>query len=131
MHAEELRPLLSAPHFRRRVLHQCDEIRGGGRYEALSPETRRRALETISADNISMPGMRKLFVCNTRIGPFYIAEIDGRFHPVYEDESLGSYERPEQAAEDVAGGHTFSISSGIDTATLGIPEDLSEWGRMA
>jgi hypothetical protein len=77
-----------------------------------------------------MPELRKLFVCNTRIGAFYIAESGGRFHPVYEDESLGSYARPEQAAEDVAGGHTFSISSGIDTATLGIPEDLSEWRRV-
>jgi len=77
-----------------------------------------------------MSRFRNLFVCNTRIGPFYIAESGGRFHPVYEDESLGSYARPEQAAEDVAGGHTFSISGGIDTATLGIPEDLSEWRKV-
>jgi hypothetical protein len=74
--------------------------------------------------------MRKLFVYNTRIGPFYIAEIDGRYHPVYHDESLGSYAEPEQAAEDVAGGHTFSIPGGIDTAILGIPQDLSEWEPM-
>jgi hypothetical protein len=79
---------------------------------------------------LSMGEMRKLFVCNTRIGPFYIAESGGSFHPVDEDESLGSYARPEQAAEDVAGGHTFSISSGIDTATLGIPDDLSEWRKV-
>ncbi len=78
----------------------------------------------------AMRGMRKLFTWNTRIGRFYIAEIDGRFHPVYEDESLGSYARPEQAAEDLAGGHTSSISSGIDTPTLGIAEDLSEWRRV-
>jgi hypothetical protein len=78
---------------------------------------------------LGMPHMRKLFVCDTRIGPFYIAEAAGRFHPVYQDESLGSYARPEQAAEDVAGGHTVSISSGIDTAMLGIPEDLKEWRR--
>jgi hypothetical protein len=71
--------------------------------------------------------MRKLYVWNTRVGPFYIAESEGHFHVIYDDASLGSYVRPEQAAEDVAGGHTFSISSGIDTATLGIPENLSEW----
>jgi hypothetical protein len=74
--------------------------------------------------------MRKLYVANTRIGPFYIAESEGRFHVMYDNDSLGSYARPEQAAEDVAGGHTFSTSSGIDTATLGIPEDLSEWQRV-
>jgi hypothetical protein len=73
--------------------------------------------------------MRKLLVWNTRIGPFYIAEIDGRFHPIYKDESLGSYARPEHAAQELAGGHTFSLSSGIDTDTLGIPEDLREWKR--
>lgn len=74
--------------------------------------------------------MQKLYVVNTRIGPFYIAQYEGRFHVIYDDRSLGSYERPEQAAGDVAGGHTFSISTGIDTATLGIPEDLSEWQRL-
>lgn len=73
---------------------------------------------------------RNLFRCNTRIGPFYIAESDGRFHPVYDDESLGSYARPEQASEDLAEGHTFAISIGIDTATLGIRADLSEWERV-
>ena len=77
-----------------------------------------------------MAHMQKLFVWNTRIGPFYIAKIGERFHPVYDDESLGSCARPEQAAEDLAGGHTFSISSGVDTADLGIPADLSEWQRV-
>ena len=74
--------------------------------------------------------MRKLYAFKTSIGPFYIAEQDNRFHPVYEDDSLGSYAEAWQAAEDLAGGHTFSISSGVDTDTLGIPEDLSEWERI-
>lgn len=74
--------------------------------------------------------MRNLFIWDTRIGPFYIAESDGRFHPVYQDESLGSYATPEQAAEDLARGHTFSVSGGTDTARLGIPEDVSEWRRV-
>ena len=74
--------------------------------------------------------MRLLYKFQTRIGPFYIGEHNGRFHPVYDDDSLGSYAHAWQAAEDVAGGHTFSISSGVDTATLGIPEELSEWERL-
>ena len=61
--------------------------------------------------------MRKLYVANTRIGPFYIAESEGRFHVIYGDNSLGSYSRPEQAI-------------GTDTANLGIPEDLNEWQRV-
>ena len=71
--------------------------------------------------------MKLLYVFRTRIGPFYIGEQDGRFHPIYDDEDLGSYVNAAQAAEDLAGGHTFSNSSGIDTSTLGIPADLGDW----
>jgi len=70
--------------------------------------------------------VRKLFFFKTRVGTFYIAERNGRFHPVFDDESLGSYGTAQQAAEDLAGGHTFSISGGIDSSKLGIPEDVSE-----
>lgn len=74
--------------------------------------------------------MRHLYSWKTRIGTFYIAEQGGRFHPVYDDEPLGSYATAQQAAEDLAGGHTFSITSGIDTATLGIPDDLGNWNPV-
>jgi hypothetical protein len=43
--------------------------------------------------------MKLLYVFNTRIGPFYIGEQGGRFHPIYDDESLGSYSQAWQAAE--------------------------------
>jgi hypothetical protein len=76
-----------------------------------------------------MAVMRNIFKYKTRIGNFYIAEHEGYFHAVYEDESLGSYSTPEQAADDLSGGHTFSNSKGVDTATLGIPEDIGEWFR--
>lgn len=72
-----------------------------------------------------------LFVWKTRIGPFYIAmSKDGRFHPVYNDELLGAYHTAAQAAEDLAGGHVWSIAGGIDTGALGISPDLGEWERM-
>jgi len=72
--------------------------------------------------------MRKLYIRHTRIGPFYIAQSpDGRFHPVFDDESLGSYHSPAAAADDLAGGHTFSVSGGHDTSRLGIPHDIREW----
>lgn len=75
--------------------------------------------------------MRKnLYLYKTSAGSFYIAEENGRFLAVYEDESLGGYDTPQWAAEDLAGGHTFSPSSGIDSGTLGIPADLSEWQRL-
>lgn len=74
--------------------------------------------------------MKKLYSYKTRAGTFYIAEHDGRFHAVFAEESLGSYATLQQAAEDLAGGHTFTPSSGVDTSELGIPEDLSEWERL-
>lgn len=71
--------------------------------------------------------MRKLFFWHTRVWPFYIAEFEGRFHPVFRDESLGGYHSAASAADDLAGGHTFSIPGGIDTGDLGIPSDINEW----
>lgn len=74
--------------------------------------------------------MRLLYVFRTRVGPFYIGEQDGRFHPIYDNESLGSYAHAWQATDDLAGGHTFSIGSGINTAKLGIPANINEWERV-
>jgi hypothetical protein len=74
--------------------------------------------------------MKLLYAFHTQIGVFYIGEQDGRFHPIYNGESLGSYAHAWQAAEDVAGGHTFSISSGIDRATVGISGDLQDWEKV-
>lgn len=71
--------------------------------------------------------MRNLYSCETKVGPVFIAVHGGRFHPIIKDESLGSYATPQQAAEDLAGGHTFTPKGGIDTASLEIPGDLSEW----
>jgi hypothetical protein len=74
--------------------------------------------------------VRKLYVWNTRVGPFYIAERGGWFHPIFDDESLGSYATPQHAVDDLAGGHTYSAGVGIDTAALGIPDDVNEWDSV-
>tara|TARA_R100000750_G_C2343891_1_gene95416 strand:- start:1575 stop:1802 length:228 start_codon:yes stop_codon:yes gene_type:complete len=67
----------------------------------------------------------------TRVGEFYIGQSsDGRFHPIFQNESLGSYSQIWQATEDLAGGHTFSVSDIDDTSVLGIPEDPSEWETL-
>ena len=72
--------------------------------------------------------MNLLLKWKTRVGTFYIGQSqDGRFHPIYDNESLGSYSQPWQAAEDLAGGHTSPPSNGVDTSSLGIPEHHSEW----
>jgi hypothetical protein len=76
--------------------------------------------------------MQKLYVWNSAVGPFYIAKSgDGRFHAIYENQPLGSYDRPDQAAAQLAGGHTFKLGDGIDTSRLGIPADLTKWRDLS
>ena len=75
--------------------------------------------------------MRKLYVYETSAGAFYIAEHNGHFHPLFQEESLGSYATAQQAAEDLAGGHTFSLPGGIDPSELGIPDELEDWVKIA
>jgi hypothetical protein len=75
--------------------------------------------------------LHPLYYFDTRVGRFFISvSDDGRFHPVYEDESLGSYHSALAAADDLAGGHTFSAPGVKDTAALGIPADIGEWEEV-
>jgi hypothetical protein len=74
--------------------------------------------------------MRKLYVYNTKAGPFFIAEHNGRFHPLFQDESLGSYKTAQQAVDDLTGGHTVAPPKGVKTELLAIPHDLTEWERL-
>src|SRR4051812_37402947 len=74
--------------------------------------------------------MKKLYRFNTNQGPFYIAEFKKRFYLLYKDEeSLGSYATPEEAAEgvDVV---SFLALKGLDVSSLKIPKDLNEWERL-
>lgn len=71
-----------------------------------------------------------LYRFHTRAGSFEIRPsrpAPGRWEVWHDDEQLGSYSNPHQAAEDVAGGYTFFPSSGIDPGELGISDDLGDW----
>ena len=77
--------------------------------------------------------MKLLIKYNTIVGIFYIGQSkDGRFHPIFNNEDLGSYEEIWHASEDLANNVTFSVLHPItrellDTSTLDIPEDPTEW----
>ena len=71
-----------------------------------------------------------IYFCETKVGRFSIESRGDRWHIMFKGESLGSYARPEQAADDLAGGHTYPAGPGIDTSMLGISENLSEWSRV-
>lgn len=73
---------------------------------------------------------RNLYRWDTSVGPFYIAEHEGRYLVIFNDESLGSYASARMAVDDLAGGHTFSAGPGIDTAALGISADMADWERV-
>ncbi|MDO8903986.1 hypothetical protein [Hydrogenophaga sp.] len=64
----------------------------------------------------------------TKKGPVFIGQsLDGRFHPMWKNESLGSYHSVIAAIDDVAGGHTFSPSDGTDMDSLEISGDPGDW----
>jgi len=81
--------------------------------------------------------MKLILSCTTHVGTFYIGQSpDGRFHPIFDEDSLGSYAKAWQAIDDLANNATFSAlhpSTGklLDTSALGIPEDPSEWERLS
>ena len=67
---------------------------------------------------------------NTHAGTVsLIPEPKGRYKVMFHEQNLGSYASPEQAADDVSGGHTFTPSDGTDLGRLNIPADLGEWEK--
>ena len=71
--------------------------------------------------------MCKLYVFQTTVGPFFIAYSRGHYRVVHEDEVLGSFGTPEEAARYMAFRNGFAVTGGINTAVLGIPANLRHW----
>lgn len=71
------------------------------------------------------------YVHQTIIGPFRIAlRKTGLWHVLWESEDLGSYPSPQVAADSLACGQTrWPITS--SPASLGLPEQLSDWDPFA
>lgn len=63
----------------------------------------------------------------THKGTFHIVQRQKRFLVIYNDECLGSYTSPKQAADDLSGGHTYAPSNGVDPGELEISDDLGDW----
>ena len=71
--------------------------------------------------------MCKLYVFYTTVGPFFIAYSRGQYRILHEDEIVGSFETPEDAARHMAFRNGFAVAGGINTAMLGIPANLRHW----
>ena len=68
----------------------------------------------------------------TRVG-LAVIRLDphsGLWRAILGDDDLGAYATPHAALDDLVGGHTFTHTSGVDTATLGLPSDLGDWHRV-
>lgn len=63
----------------------------------------------------------------TKFGTAAVSPLNGRWVAVFDGENLGSYASPQQAVDDLVGGHTYSPSSGIDTSEIGLPVDVEDW----
>lgn len=63
----------------------------------------------------------------TRKGVVYLIKRGSRYHVIYQNEDLGDYPSPQQAIDDVVGGHTESPSNGVDLEEMNLPDDLEDW----
>lgn len=72
--------------------------------------------------------IKLLYRFETSHGTFYIAQHrNGRFYAMLDEQLLDGYERPSQAAEDLAQGVS---ELGDSTRGLGIPSEISGWEKM-
>lgn len=76
--------------------------------------------------------LRTVYYFKTTKGLAEIAfnQATSRYHALFTKEDLGNYITPEQAIDDLAGGHTFSHSTGVDTSTIGLSDDIGEWTKV-
>ena len=66
----------------------------------------------------------------SKAGTFYIYPTRDGWTPYFEDEDLGGCGAPQTVLDDLAGGHSFFHSSGIDPSTCGLPEEIEDWERV-
>lgn len=66
----------------------------------------------------------------TSRGVVSIQPVAGRWCIFFDDENLGSYHSPEAAADDAAGGHTFTPANGADLGSLGLSDNINDWERL-
>lgn len=77
--------------------------------------------------------MRILISYPTDIGTFDIGQSENRkYHPIYNDTSLGEYDSAKDAVDALIENKTspiYSVETGdlVDSSTLGISQDYLEW----
>jgi len=72
----------------------------------------------------------ELYVWKTRVSLFYIAEIGGRFHPVFRDESLGSYHNPPRRLTTLLDGTRSRCPADSTRPKLAFPTKSASGGEI-
>ena len=77
--------------------------------------------------------MRIILSYPTNIGTFDLGQsLDKKYHILFDDESLGNYNSIQEAVDNLIENKTSPIfnndtKEAIDTSTLGIPSDYTQW----
>ncbi len=77
--------------------------------------------------------MRILLSYPTDVGIFDIGQSDDRkYHPVFNDTSLGAFISIQEAVDNLITNKTKTVinpdtNEAVDTSTLGIPQDYTQW----
>lgn len=79
--------------------------------------------------------MRILLSQPTTIGTFYLGQSsDRKYHPIFNDESLGSYSSVQDAVDSLLNNKVPVLDNDtnklVDTSTLDIPENYIEWDSV-
>ena len=108
--------------------HGCEEYQGYLKSRPVpAAEFTARFLAAVASDtNRPQPD----YFFRSTYGTFFIRrQRDGQWHVLFEDHQLGAYVAPEEAVAQLGAGHFFWLASGLDSAAVGLPRDLTQWSR--
>lgn len=77
--------------------------------------------------------MRILLSYPTNIGIFDIGQCEDRkYHPIFNDTSLGAFNSIQEAVDNLITNNISRVvnpdtNKEVDTSTLGIPQDYTQW----
>lgn len=77
--------------------------------------------------------MRILISYPTPVGTFYIGQtLDRRYHVIFDEESLGNFKAVQDAVDSLVDNKLENVKDpdsgeNIDTSTLKIPRDYTQW----
>ena len=107
-----------------RASQQDDDAHGGMAHQNAGRNTP-HSRESFLHEGVSR--MKRYWKYDTRVGTVRLRAVQGCWHAIIGDVSLGAYQSPIDAHFNLVGGHIFTPLSGLDTSTLRLAADLADW----